>query len=117
MLRAFAREPTHCFYETLKNEAVDPVHLILDLERYFSAAEATSEATLQQAREDTWGAIVRITEQLLSELCAMATFFLRMRHDHFRNKRLASLLSGHHVTRCPIPPEPSHMGTSPRVCH
>ena len=71
MHRAFSRisPDPHCFYEILTKEAVDPVYLILDLERGFSAAEAANEATLQQAREDTWGAIVRITEQLLSELC------------------------------------------------
>lgn len=32
-------------------------------------SEATSEATLHEAREDTCDAIVRITEQLLSEMC------------------------------------------------
>ena len=40
MHRAFSwvSPDPQCFYEILKNEAVDPVHLILDLERYFSAA-------------------------------------------------------------------------------
>ena len=72
MPRAFIRVPPvpHCFYEILKDEAVDPICISSWISSVggFSAADAASEATLQQAREDTWDAIVRITEQFLSEL-------------------------------------------------
>ena len=59
----------HCFYETIKDKAVDPVHIILDLERDFTAAEAASDESRAGARAATWGKIVGIVEQLLCELC------------------------------------------------
>ena len=58
-----------CFYETIKDKNADPVHILMDIERDFTAEEAASDASRELARGDTWDAIVRLIEQLLKEIC------------------------------------------------
>ena len=71
MRRFIANYPDapHCFYEVIKDKVADPVYIILDLERDFTVLEAESTASRVAAREATWGAVVRVVEQLLGELC------------------------------------------------
>jgi hypothetical protein len=58
-----------CFYEVIRNKHADPVHMIFDLERDFSPLEAASLESRMAARQDTWDALLRRTQELLSNLC------------------------------------------------
>lgn len=65
-----------CFYETIRDKGADAVHLLFDLERDFSEAEAADEASRDLARGSTWSAVAALVEGVVREASGDPTFAL-----------------------------------------